>query len=240
MKPIIGLTCQYDSTINRGVNRINAEYINAIAEAGGIPFIIPNLESTEDIGRYLDIVNGIIFTGGEDVSAQYFKEEPIKEVTEVSRDRDITEMALFEKAYEKGIPIMGVCRGMQLINIALGGSLYQDIYVQVPNVFGNNNKISLKEGFHTINISKDSLVYEIFNKESLLVNSLHHQACKELGRNLKVAAQAKDGIIEAIESTNEKFVLGLQFHPETMAMKYKEFLKPYKYFVEVTKHTFDK
>jgi putative glutamine amidotransferase len=235
LKPIIGLTCQYDSTINRGVNRINCEYISAVLEAGGMPLVIPNLQSTGDIEMYLNVIDGIIFTGGEDVSAHYFGEEPVKEITEVSRDRDMTEMALFEKAYEKGIPIFGICRGMQLINIALGGNIYQDIYTQVPGVHGHSCEISLQEGYHSINITRNSIVYEIFGKEKLLVNSLHHQALKNLGKDLKITAKAPDGIIEAIESTNEKFILGLQFHPETMAMKYKEFVKPFKYFVDKCK-----
>lgn len=236
LKPIIGLTCQYDNTINRGVNRINSEYISAVVESGGMPLIIPNLENTDDIGRYLDLIDGIIFTGGEDIAAQYFGEEPVKEITEVSRDRDMTEMALFEKAYEKCIPIFGICRGIQLINIALGGNLYQDIYTQVPEVHGHSCEISLQEGYHSISIIKNSMVYEIFGKEKLLVNSLHHQALKDLGKDLKITAKASDGIIEAIESTNDKFVLGVQFHPETMSMKYKEFLKPFKYFIDKCKN----
>lgn len=226
---------QYDSSINRGVNRINCEYINAVVEGGGIPVVIPNLQDTENMDRYVDIVDGIIFTGGEDVSSNYFGEEPLKEVTMISRDRDLTEMALFMKVYEKGIPIFGICRGMQLINIALGGNVYQDIYTQAPGVHGHTCETNLQEGYHNINISVGTIMHEIFNKEKLQVNSLHHQALKTLGKDLKVTANSSDGIIEAIESTNHKFIMGVQFHPETMAMKYKEFIKPFSYFVDKCK-----
>lgn len=232
MKPVIGLTTQYDSTINRGVNRINCEYVNVVLEGGGIPFLIPNLTNLEDIDRYVGLLDGIIFTGGEDIGSHYFGEEPVKEVTYISHDRDRTEMALFQMAYERGIPIFGICRGMQLINIALGGTIYQDIYSMVDHVHGHTCEINLQEPYHSINISRETMMYEIFHKEKLLVNSLHHQALKELGKNLKVSAKAADGIIEAVESTNDIFLLGVQFHPETMSMKYKEFVKPFKYFID--------
>ncbi len=235
MKPIIGLTMQYDSSINRGVNRINCEYINVVLEGGGIPVVIPNLTTIDDVDRYVSLLDGIIFTGGEDIGSHYFGEEPVKEVTHISHDRDKTEMALFQKVYEKGIPIFGICRGMQLINIALGGTVYQDIYSMIENVHGHTTEINLQEGYHSINISKETMMYEIFGKEKIFVNSLHHQALKDLGKDLKVTATATDGIIEAVESTNERVILGVQFHPETMSMKYKEFVNPFKYFIDKCK-----
>lgn len=232
MKPIIGLTCEKENSINKSINRVNYPYIKAVIASGGIPIIIPTMEDTKDINRYIDIVDGVIFTGGGDISAHYFNEEPIREVDEVCQDRDMTEIALFHEVYKRGKPIFGICRGIQLINIALGGSIYQDIYSQVPNVLGHTCANNIQDGYHSINIQKDSIMYEIFQKEKLVVNSQHHQSIKSLGKDLRVIAEAKDGIIEAIESTNEKFILGVQFHPEAMAMKYEEFLKPFKYFVD--------
>ena len=232
MKPIIGLTSKFDSTFRRGIFRINCEYINAVVESGGIPIVIPNLENVEDIDAYIDIIDGIIFTGGEDIGPHYFHEEPARQVTEISTNRDLTELALFKTAYERKMPILGICRGLQLINVALGGSLYQDIYSQVPGVHGHTCEINLKEAYHSISITRGTIAHEIFQTEKLGVNSLHHQAIRDLADNLKVSATASDGIIEVIESTRDNFVLGLQFHPETMAMKYKEYLKPFKYFIE--------
>ena len=232
MKPIIGLTCQKENFIARSINRLNTTYINAVLKAGGTPIILPILKNPEDIKNYVDIVDGIIFTGGEDLSPLYFGEEPIREVDEICYDRDTFEMELFKQAYEKAIPIFGICRGTQLINIALGGTIYQDIYKQIPNIGGHTCPNNLQEGHHNIIIENDTIMFDIFKKERLVVNSLHHQAVKDLGANLKTSSSSIDGIIESIESTDDRFILGVQFHPEAMAMKYEEYLKPFKYFVD--------
>lgn len=232
MKPIIGLTCQKENFVARSINRLNTTYINAVLKAGGTPIILPILKNPEDIKNYVDIVDGIIFTGGEDLSPLYFGEEPIREVDEICYDRDTFEMELFKQAYEKAIPIFGICRGTQLINIALGGTIYQDIYKQIPNIGGHTCPNNLQEGHHNIIIENDTIMFDIFKKERLVVNSLHHQAVKDLGANLKTSSSSIDGIIESIESTNDRFILGVQFHPEAMAMKYEEYLKPFKYFID--------
>lgn len=225
MKTVIGLTCTKENVVNGSINRINTTYINVVLRSGGLPIIIPVLEDSKEALGYLEIVNGIIFTGGGDIAAQYFGEEPIKDVDELCLDRDKIEMELLLEAYRRGKPILGICRGAQLINIALGGSIYQDIYTQVPNVLGHSLKTNIQEGYHTINIHKESILFEIFQKEKLVVNSQHHQSIKSLGKNLKITSTSLDGIVEAIESTDERPVIGLQFHPEAMAMKYEEFLK---------------
>lgn len=222
--------------MNRSINLINYTYINAVIKGGGIPVIIPILKDVKDIERYQDIIDGIIFTGGGDISSLYFNEEPTREVVDICRDRDITEMELFYKAYERNIPIFGICRGTQLVNIALGGDIYQDIYSQIPNVSGHTCGNNVQEGYHTISILKESILFDIFKKEKLVVNSQHHQAIRKLGDNLKITATSNDGIIEAIESTNDKFILGVQFHPEAMAIKYDEFIKPFTFFIEKCKN----
>lgn len=231
MKPVIGITCQNENLINRSINRINTTYVNAILKAGGVPIIIPIQKDIEVISDYINIIDGLLLSGGEDISSLYFGEEPIREVEEICYDRDMTELELFKIAYERKIPIMGICRGHQLINVALGGKNYQDIYKQIPGIGGHTCDYNLQEGYHNIEISPDSVMHEIFQKEKIVVNSLHHQAVRELGDNLKVTARALDGIIEAIESTNDNFILGVQFHPEAMAMKYKEFMKLFSYFI---------
>lgn len=231
MKPVIGLTCSSEDLMNGSLNKLNNTYINAVDKGGATPIIIPILQDGSNIEEYLEIVDGIIFTGGGDISPLYFGEDPINEIGQIDYDRDLIEMALFQKSYEKDIPVFGICRGLQLINIALGGDIYQDIYAQVPNVQGHTCMHNIQEGYHVINILKDSILYDIFKKNKLLVNSQHHQAIRKLGHNLKVTARSNDGIIEAVESTNDKFVLGVQFHPEAMAVKYDEFIKPFRYFI---------
>lgn len=231
MRPVIGLTCTKENIVNGSINRINTTYINVVLRAGGLPIIIPVVEDIRDSNEYIDLLDGIIFTGGGDIAAQYFDEEPLREVDELCPDRDRIEMELFHEAYKRGKPILGICRGAQLINIALGGSIYQDIYSQLPNVLGHSLMTNIQEGYHTIDIERDSVMFEIFGEEKLLVNSQHHQSIKALGKNLVITARSLDGIVEAIESTNEKYILGLQFHPEAMAMKYPVFLKPFINFI---------
>jgi len=145
------------------------------------------------------------------------------------------ELELFKRAYERNIPVLGICRGLQIINIALKGTIYQDIFVQLPYSIAHVYSENVCQGFHTINVLKDSLLYEIFEKDKLVVNSQHHQSIKDLGENLKVTSTAVDGIVESIESTNDKFVLGVQFHPEAMIYNDIEFAKLFNYFVNKCK-----
>ncbi len=235
MKPIIGLTSQYEHLINRKMIRVNNTFVNAVVDGGGIPIVIPIIKELKDIDRYLDLVNGLIFTGGEDVSSLFFGEEPIREVDTICMARDKMELELFKKAYERSIPILGICRGLQLINIALGGTLYQDINAQVPNSLGHMCGYNIHQGYHNINISEDSLMFDIFNVDKLAVNSQHHQSIKKLGGNLKITSLTSDGIVESVESINNKFVLGVQFHPEAMIESENKFRKFFKYFVEICK-----
>lgn len=235
MKPVIGLTSQNEFGVNRKYNRLNYTYINAVVEGGGVPLIFPILKELEDLDRYLDLVDGIIFTGGEDLSPLRYGEEPMREVDVISYERDNMEFELFKRAYKRNMPILGICRGLQLSNISLGGTLYQDINKQVPNCLGHVSTYHVEEGYHSINIVEDSILHKIFNKSKISVNSLHHQAIKDLGKDLKITAISKDGIIEGIESTNEKFLLGVQFHPEGMITNHKEFVKIFNYFIEKCK-----
>lgn len=232
MKPIIGITSQFEHLVNRKMVRVNNTFVNAVVEGGGVPIILPILKDIEDIDSYLSRVDGLIFTGGEDVTPIYFGEEPIKEVDYICIDRDDMELELFKRAYEKNIPLLGICRGLQLFNIGLGGTLYQDIPRQIPNAIGHACGYNVHQGYHTINIEKDSILYDIFKKEKLVVNSQHHQSIKDLGENMRITSTTIDGVVESIESTNEKFLLGVQFHPEVMMNNDKEFIKFFSYFVE--------
>lgn len=235
MKPIIGLTCSIDNKVSRRFNTVNYTYINAIIKAGGVPVIIPILEEPSEIDKYINMIDGLILTGGEDVSSLVFGENPVREVTQTCYERDDMEFALFNEAYDKGIPMVGICRGLQLANIALGGDIYQDIYSQVPDVLGHVSSYRVEYGHHLIDIKEDSILYDILGKETVAVNSLHHQSIRKLGKNLKISAKAQDGIVEAMESTNDKFFLGFQFHPEAMIEKNKEFLKIFERFIEECK-----
>ncbi|NMA86497.1 MAG: gamma-glutamyl-gamma-aminobutyrate hydrolase family protein, partial [Tissierellia bacterium] len=202
MKPIIGISSYEEN--HKGQYNLNINYVDAVLDAGGIPVIIPIIRDEEDAERYLDTIDGIIFSGGIDISPLNYDENPLKEINRISSVRDNYEMMLFKKAYKRKMPILGICRGSQLMNVALGGKLYQDINTQAPNSLGHSpSSMAGDEFFHSIKIEKDSNFYNIFGKEKIFVNSFHHQAVKELGNNLKAVAHAEDGIIEAIEATDE-------------------------------------
>ena len=231
MKPVIGITTNFREEGYKVIGAVY-NYVEAIVKAGGVPFLIPIINSPDDLEQYLDMLDGILFTGGEDILPLLFGEEPLKQVKYVSIERDEQELVLFKKAYERKIPILGICRGQQLMNIALGGTLYQDMDSQIPGVGGHSqDRYPEPELYHSINIEKDSKLFEAMGVEKINVNSFHHQCVKTLGKGLKVTALSKEGIIEAIETTDDQFAVTVQFHPECLVSRYKEWLKLFVRFI---------
>src|SRR5699024_1192912 len=235
MKPIIGISSQYGYKLRKTLSEVNYTYVDAIVQSGGIPVIIPVLKEMKDINRYIDMIDGLILTGGEDISPLRFEEEPIKETKNICYDRDETEITLFNEAYSNGIPVLGVCRGLQVLNVALDGTLYQDINTQIPNSMGHISTYNIDGGYHSINIKKNTILHDIFKEEKINVNSQHHQSIKDLGKGLKTNSISSDGVIEGAESTTDNFVLGTQFHPEAMLNKHGEFLNLFNYFINKCK-----
>lgn len=231
MKPIVGLTSQYNDLISRKRIDIKSTYVQAVIAAGAIPVIIPVLQDSALVERYFDVIDGLILTGGSDISPLAYGENPLEEVKMICNHRDNTELNLFKAAVEKSIPVLGICRGFQLINIALGGTLYQDIPSQVPDAHGHFSLETMRDGYHEIRLLKGGYLYDIFQQDEIIVNSLHHQGIKTLGDGLKVSAKAKDGMIEAIESVDNK-VYAVQFHPEDLLVNHKEYLKIFDFFIE--------
>lgn len=233
MKPIVGITCQYNDIISKDRFDVKSSYADSLAAAGAVPVIIPIIDNKEDISRYFDMIHGIVFTGGSDISPLFYGENPLKHTDQICHKRDQMEFRLLETALERKVPILGICRGQQIINIAFGGTLYQDIPSQVPNSYGHVSLSTMRDGYHEIDIMKDGYLYEIFQRDRLIVNSLHHQGIKDLGHNLKVVAKSNDGIIEGIQSTEGSQVYGVQFHPEDLTYKHGEFLKIFEYFINM-------
>ena len=226
MKPIIGVTV--DKTISDGYDyeRINECNLKALRLSGAIPLMLPITGEDELIDEYLKIVDGLYFSGGNDISPLLFGEDPIKEVRDIDYCRDEFETKLFRKAAAKNMPILGICRGAQVMNVSAGGSLYQDIYVQKDGTSGHMPKFeSARYAHHSVKIMKDTILYDILQTEEINVNSYHHQAVRDLAEGFKVSALSKDGIIEAIESANHSFIVGVQWHPEILVEKYPVFLK---------------
>ena len=214
-RPVIGITGNYSTqtcTLAEG-------YYQSVLKAGGIPFIIPPFSETDNLSELLDQLDGIIFSGGGDIDPLLLGEEPIKELHSITPQRDLQELLLARLAYDRQIPMLGICKGIQVINAALGGTLYQDIHTQMEGTrIKHSQDLDREYPSHTVSISPDSILEKLFGKQ-LAVNSFHHQACKDIAQGLKVTATSPDGVIEAIESSEFKSVLGIQWHPETYVLR---------------------
>lgn len=237
MKPLIGITTSCEKKPRKPYTCVSKNYVDSILAAGGLPVLIPITEDEDILKGYIGLIDGLLFSGGEDVHPLVYGENPIRENGEVSVERDNCEIALYKMAYEKDMPVLGICRGIQLINVSAGGTLYQDIYVQRSNTLGHNPADTpVSTQYHTVHIEKTSKLFEIFNNEEMAVNSAHHQAVKVPGKGYKVTAMSSDGIIEGIEATRKRFILGVQWHPEDLAFKHPEFLKLFKALVDEASH----
>ena len=234
-KPIIGIAPLYDSALES--MWMFTGYFTSIEASGGIPVMLSLKSGQDEINRLLDVADGVLLPGGNDINPLYYGENITEYCAPTVPDLDKMGIMLVKTAYERGIPIFGICRGCQLINVALGGTLYQDIIAQTKPwtvIIHSQKKIIPKNHpIHNVVIDRNSLLYEITGKQSLMVNSLHHQACKYVSDNLYISSRADDYIIEAVESMDKnKFVLGVQWHPELMFNTCEDARKLFKYFID--------
>lgn len=213
-------------------NRLKADYINAINKSKNLPIIVPTSTNLDAVKEYVKIADGIIFTGGEDISPNIYNEDFLPQVKQISVVRDEFEKALFFEALENNIPILGICRGLQLINSLMGGSLYQDIYTQIPGCSNHNHNYDMNHGILEIEIEKDSYLYNAIKKDRVLVNCEHHQAVKKVAHNFRVTSKSKDGIIQSMDYLGDRYIHLVQFHPESLVDNYPEFINIFKKFVE--------
>lgn len=234
MKPIIGIVPAIDE--EKGLYYVHEDNIRAIEEAGGTPILIPYY-STPKNTRILHLMDGLYLTGGNDIDPTLFGEEPKPHLGNITRVRDNFEIKIIRKILELEKPILAVCRGTQILNVALGGDMYQDIYSQIETpILQHQQNATKSHPSHFVNIDKNSLLYQLVNETKIKVNSRHHQANRNIAKSLKISGRANDGVIEAIESTDHRFVLGLQWHPENMAVKGDEVSrKIYQGFIQVCK-----
>jgi len=214
-QPIIAITGNF----NEESCSVAEGYYMSVLKSGGSPLILPPYENKDALISALDRIDGLLLTGGGDINPLYLGEEPIKELHSINSRRDKQEILLTQLAVDRQIPILGICRGMQIIAAALGGELYQDIHTQMKGIRIKHDQ-NLERSFpsHSIEIKKGTLLHSIFKTEHLAVNSFHHQAVKSSGMHFKVSATASDDVIEAIESCECKSILGVQWHPECMIL----------------------
>ncbi len=205
---------------NEARQTLNRAYLEAVEAAGGIPLILPVTANPDTIRGFLDGLDGILLSGGVDVGPSYYGQSPHPALGETDADRDAAEIALVHAALERDKPIFAICRGIQILNVALGGTLYQDLPTENPSPIHhaqNEQGIPRPQTVHSIQIAAGSRLAQIIGAETMAVNSLHHQALKDMADGLTATAWAADGVIEAAEMPAKRFVIAIQCHPEELA-----------------------
>mgnify|MGYP003291221111 CR=1 FL=1 len=213
-RPIIGITANY-SDIDATVRD---RYYKQIISAGGVPVIIPPVADAAIITDTLDKVDGILLTGGGDYNPLWCGEEPSPKLHNINRERDAAELMLTRLAYNRQIPMLGICRGIQIMNVLEGGTLYQDIPTERLDAVKHSMQAPYDRIVHEVFIEPDTPLYDLYGSR-LMVNSCHHQAVCEIGSRLCVMAKSPDSIIEALYRPDKRFVQAVQWHPEMIFEK---------------------
>ncbi len=235
-KPLIGITCNYmiaetGTSLGQERNFVSKEIIDAVLETGGVPMLIPIMNKEEDILDIMDSIAGIILSGGHDINPIYYGEEPTKSIGFTYTPRDMFELFIVLAAIEKDMPILGISRGQQIMTVAFGGKLYQDLGENEKSYINHMQSSGINDIGHYVDIKKGSKLHKIFDTDRLLVNSFHHQAVKVAPKNFQITAMSSDGIIEAMEHEN-KPIMSVQWHPEIMIKRHPVMLKIYEEFIK--------
>lgn len=236
-KPLIGITPLFDD--KKEIYFMRSGYTRGIEKAGGIPVMLPLTTDPELIRYFADTIDGFLFSGGHDLTPSLYGAKPIDNTYgDPVYERDLMEKALLQEALKRDKPVLGVCRGIQMINVVMGGDLYQDLPTERPSEIqhlkphkGAEEKPQDDENTHWVEIEKDSPLHQLLGKELLNVNSYHHQAVKKLAPSLKVMGRALDGVVESVYSPEHYFVWGVQWHPELIFENDKDALKLFEEFV---------
>ena len=226
MPPIIGVTAtlkeDVDSVAERPLGkyvRADLDYVEGVAAAGGVPLVLPPMGGARTAEAVIHSLDGLLLSGGSDLDPSYYGEEPAPELGVTIPERDGFEMPLLELALRQGLPILGICRGMQLLNVALGGTLYQDLPSQWGRgVLKHRQETPKWQPTHEVEVRDGAYLAEIMDREVLKVNSYHHQGIKDLAGGLVVSARSSDGVAEAVEAGDfsERWLVGVQWHAEAM------------------------
>ncbi|MCQ6562927.1 gamma-glutamyl-gamma-aminobutyrate hydrolase family protein [Paenibacillus mendelii] len=227
-KPVIGVTSsQEDGAVNS---------TECTMRAGGLPIIVPLGGEMPEISQYANLIDGLLLTGGADIDPSYFGEEPHRGLGRITPERDRLEIRLTQECLRLGKPIFAICRGIQVLNVAAGGALYQDIERQCEGL-QHRQQAPATYLAHTVQVTPGSLLHRIAGAEEFRVNTFHHQAVSRTADGFTTVATAKDGIIEAIESVSHPFVLGVQWHPETSAQVDEISRKLFEAFIQACKES---
>lgn len=217
--PLIGLpTLAIPPAAKPARYGINQSYVRALAAAGCAPVLIPLLSDDARLRAIYERLDGIIFPGGADVAPHQYQEEPIDNLNEVESERDHVELTLARWAYRDDLPTLGICRGQQLLNVALGGTLYQDLRHQGVTTTEHSGIDGRARNrlIHRVRLDPDSRLAQLVDETSVEVNSLHHQAVKEVAPGMRATGRAEDDVIEAVEAPDRRFWIAVQWHPEEL------------------------
>jgi putative glutamine amidotransferase len=208
-------------------------YVYAIHKVGGMPVILPTVMRAEDWPVLVERLDGLLLSGGGDIAPSHYGQEPEEMLGRVDEDRDAAELGLLRMAVGCGLPVFGICRGQQTLNVALGGTLYQDIASHIPDALEHAHVSGRPMGqrVHTVTLEAGSRLAQILGSTTFEVNSAHHQAVKDPGDGVCIVGRASDGIIEAIELPNHPFCLSVQWHPEAMVAIAEEMWPLFEAFV---------
>jgi putative glutamine amidotransferase len=216
MKPLIGITTTQSKTMyGQPTVMLMQSYINAVMQAGGVPILIPSLLSEDGWDVVCSRLDGILFSGGGDIGLEFLPGEPHPRIDEVDLQRDSIELKMVQSAASDGKPFLGICRGCQVMNVALGGTLYTHLPDQLPNALDHSYPGNMRTTLvHEVKLEEGTHAAEIFGEPIIRVNSLYHQGLKTIAPSLRVAGHAPDGLVEAIELPDHPFGLAVQWHPE--------------------------
>ncbi len=229
-RPLIGVVPGCQGTEYSILRRT---YTDAILRSGGIPVIMPYVDTPEEASLLVSKLDGLMFTGGVDLNPSHYGEDVLNETVEIDDRRDAVEMLYASAALARRLPVLAICRGEQMMNVVLGGSLYQDLPTQKPSEIAHRQAVDGNLPSHAILVEKGSLLHRIMGRDTLYVNSFHHQAVKVPSDKVTVMAVAPDGIVEAYESAMKgQWILAVQFHPEMLVRSDDAWLELFKSFIK--------
>lgn len=232
VRPVIGMITAPNPKLLHGRHLINTSYVRAVIAAGGTPLLIPSDEDDGLAAEYLPLLHGLLVPGGEDVTPALYGEDPLRQVTFMNEEKDRMELALIRGAVDRGMPVFGICRGIQLLNVCFGGTLYQDLPAQYPGVLGHAQDMAIRGQLtHRVTLEPDSLLEKLLGGEPLSVNSYHHQAVRTPAPGFTVTARAADGVIEGVEDP-ERNLYAVQWHPEDLVESHPRFRPLFRHLVE--------
>ncbi|MDF1512202.1 MAG: gamma-glutamyl-gamma-aminobutyrate hydrolase family protein [Anaerolineae bacterium] len=240
-KPLIGITGRNDASARLSrvaMHAVGATYTQAVYRSGGLPVILPPIIHSEDIPVLLERLDGLLLSGGEDIAPRFYKQERESWTGRVDAVRDEAELHLTRSWVKGGKPLLAICRGHQVLNVAMGGTLYQDISILIPDSLDHAYVPTrpMENNVHSVTLQAGSLLARILGGTEFDVNSAHHQAVRDIAKGAFVVAQAPDGVVEALEIPRLKFCIGVQWHPEAMVKVSETMLPLFKAFIRACTH----